>query len=97
MIDALLEAAGIDLGTWALMLLVAWYLFRGARVGKQAGSVLGRVVTYLVLVFASGGIAMALGWAQLDLPHLLADVGAVLSWLASGGLGWVSDFLGGVL
>lgn len=95
MIMELLDSLGLDFGTWVILLVVAWYLFRGARAGKRAGSVLGRVVSDVVLLLATAGISMALGWADLDLPHILEDVSRLVSWLSSDGLSWLTDLLGG--
>lgn len=97
MIGEILEATGIDLGTWAIMLAIAWYLFRGARVGRRAGSLLGRAVIDACLILVTGAVAMALGWAELDLPHLLEDVSRLLSWLATDVLSWVLDLASGIL
>lgn len=97
MIMEVLESLGLDIGTWTILLVVAWYLFRGARAGKRAGSLLGRVVSDVVLLLVTAGVSMALGWADLDLPHILADVTRLVSWLINDGLSWLINLLDGGL
>ncbi|WP_158855591.1 hypothetical protein [Halorhabdus sp. CUG00001] len=94
MIFELVDSLGIDVGTWAILLVVAWYLFRGARAGRRAGSLLGRVVSDVVLLLVTAAVAMALGWADLDLPRILDHVSAGLTWLQSDALDMLSGVVG---
>lgn len=97
MIGTLLEAFNVSLGTWAILFAIAWYLFRGARAGKKAGSVLGRAVTYAVLILISFGAASMLGYASLDIGHFLADAGAAIAWAAKNAAPMLRDLISGVI
>ncbi|MDR5657284.1 hypothetical protein RH831_08835 [Halodesulfurarchaeum sp. HSR-GB] len=88
-----LESFGVELGTWAMLFVIAWYLFRGARAGRRATSVLGRVVTYTVLILVSFGAAAALGYADLHLSTFVGDVGAVVKWGLDEGLVMVEQLI----
>lgn len=90
MLTELLDLVGVDLGVSAMLVIIAWNLFRGARAGKRAGSVLGRAITYVVIVLASFGLAAMLSWADLHVAAALADVTRWAGWLWSA----VESYLG---
>lgn len=97
MIGTLLEMFNISLGTWAMLFVIAWYLFRGQRGAKKAGSILGRVVTYTVLILVSFGAAAALGYADLNIGAFLGDVMDAAGWLAKNAVPMVREAVSGVL
>lgn len=92
----LLETFNVSLGTWAMLLVIAWYLFRGQRGARKAGSVLGRIITWAVLILVSFGIAAALGYANLDIGHFLADAGNAIAWAAKNAIPIARDLISGV-
>ncbi|UWG47047.1 hypothetical protein HSRCO_0753 [Halanaeroarchaeum sp. HSR-CO] len=96
MIAELLESVGVNPGTWLFLFVIAWYLFRGAQAGRRATSVLGRAVTYSVLILVSFGAAAALGYADLSPGAFLADVHAAGSWLLDEGIARVESVVSGV-
>ena len=96
MLTDILASAGVNPGTWLMLFVIAWYLFRGARAGKKAGSVLGRAVTYAVLILVSFGAAAGLDYANLNVGAFLADAHALASWALSEGLTRVEGLLTGL-
>lgn len=97
MISSFLESFGIDITTWLLLLVIAWYLFRGARAGKRVGSVFSRVITYTVLILVTGAIAAALGWANLDVAAFVGDASAAFQWITQNGIEKVQELIKTVL
>lgn len=73
MLSEILNAAGLELGTWAMLIFIAFYLFRGARAGKKVGAVLGRAIMYGIAILVAFGLASALGWANLFPGQFIAD------------------------
>jgi len=92
-----IESFGVDLGTWVFLIIIAWYLFRGARAGKKAGSLLGRVVFYGVLILVSFGLAAALGYANLSVGSFLTDAMNGIGWVASNVGPFIRDLISGVI
>lgn len=97
MITGFLESVGVSPGTWLMLFVIAWYLMRGAQAGRKATSVLGRAVTYTVLVLVSFGAAAGLGYADLNITNFLDDVYAVGTWILEVGVTKAQSLLGGVL
>lgn len=96
MIVEALESVGVSPGTWLMLFVIAWYLMRGAQAGRKATSVLGRGVTYTVLVLVSFGAAAGLGYADLHITNFLGDVHAVGSWVLEVGVRKAHSYLSGV-
>lgn len=74
MIGTILEAADLQLGTWAMLLFIAFYLFRGARAGKKVGAILGRAIMYGIAILVAFGLASALGWADIAPGKFISDI-----------------------
>lgn len=96
MIRGILESVGVDPGTWLLLFIIAWYLLRGAQAGRKATSVMGRTVTYTILILVSFGAAAGLGYANLDIAAFLGDVQSAGSWLFDEGLTMAKNTVSGV-
>lgn len=86
MLSSLLETFNLQLGTWAMLIFLAWYLFKGARAGKKVGSVLGRVVMHSIAILVSFGIAAALGYANIFPGQFLADLVGLIGWILEEGI-----------
>lgn len=96
MIADILESVGVNPGTWLMLFIIAWYLFRGAQAGQRATSVLGRTVTYSILILVSFGAAAALGYANLDIAAFLGDIHSAGAWLLDEGIAMAKNAASGV-
>lgn len=74
MLGGLFSMFGVNPGVWLMLLVIAWYLFRGARAGRKAGSILGRAIMYVIIVLVSFGVAAAMSWADLHVAQFLSDM-----------------------
>lgn len=54
--------AGESLVITAILVLVAWYLFKGVKLGKTIGAMLGSVTAYVVAGLLVIAVAVGLGW-----------------------------------
>jgi hypothetical protein len=53
---------------------LAWYLVKGLRIGRAAGSVVASAVRYGAAVFAFLAVGIALGWVDLFPGTIVGDL-----------------------
>lgn len=87
MISGLLELVGFDLTASAILLIVAWYGLRAARMASKAGARATSVSWYAIVVVSAFGVAGLLGWAEIRPDVVFRDLGTAVSMAAE----WAKD------